>query len=109
MKIDDIFISWAGQQNLLGIPTSLAVPFRREFLSRFGIVLWWRKVSLNRQYLRANLVAITFNGAQYKPAQLLGLKAGERIVDRKGRFGYWSNQHMGELRQKIIDYCEKVV
>jgi hypothetical protein len=109
MQIDDIFISWAGQLNLRGIPSSLAVPFRREFLSRFAIVLWWRKVSSHRKAIRANIVAVTFNGAEYKPHELLGLKNGDRILDRKGRFGFWSDDYMGQLRQKIIDYCLKVV
>lgn len=109
MKIDDVFISWIGQLNLLDIPPGLAVPFRREFLSRYGLVLWLRKVSWSRKFRRDHLIAITFNGAQYKPAELLGLKEGQRILDRKGRFGYWSNEYMGSLRQKIIDYCQKVI
>lgn len=105
MYIDDVFISWAGQLNMQGIPSKLATPFRREFLSRFLAVLWWRKTLLYRKNFRENIVAITFNGAQYKPSKLLQLKAGEQINDNKGRFGFWSDEYMGPIRKKIINYC----
>lgn len=36
MQIDDLFISWAAQGRLRGIPRTLGVSFRREFLSRLG-------------------------------------------------------------------------
>ena len=108
MNIDDEFISWAGQPVARGVPRSMAVTFRREFLARSSVILWFRKHSPFRQKHRSNVVAITFNGTRYKPDELLKLRPGERISDARGRFGYWSDEHMGPLRQKILDYCQRI-
>ena len=109
MGIDDAFISWGGQAVLRGIPTSLAVTFRREFLARSRLLLWYQKHSPLRRKHRSEVVAITFNGTRYKPEELLKLEAGERISDARGRFGYWSDQQMGPLRQQILEYCRLIV
>lgn len=109
MAIDDVFISWAGQSVLKGIPVDTAVSFRREFLARSPFVLWLHRVSPLRRQRRARISAITFNGLRYKPEALLQLTEGERILDGKGRFGIWSDAQMGSLRQQIIDYCRQLV
>jgi hypothetical protein len=109
MGIDDTFISWAAQAVLRGIPTSLAVTFRREFLARSRVMLWYQKYSPIRRNHRSNVVAITFNGTRYKPEELLKLKTGERMSDARGRFGYWSDEQMGPLREQILTYCRLVV
>lgn len=109
MKVDDAFISWFAAQDLRAIRTDHAVMFRREFLSRVpglarlkGRLPWVRR-------RRQNLVAITFNGAEYKPSVILELSEGDPIYDRKGRKGYWSQADMGPLQDKIVAYCEQIV
>ena len=109
MNIDDVFISWAGQPFLRGMPTNLAVSFRREFLSHLMPLLLLKKISPLRQARHNGLVAVTFNGTSYKPHELLKLSDGERIQDSKGRFGFWSDAYIGPLRHKILDYCQKIV
>jgi hypothetical protein len=109
MTIDDVFISWAAQPNLQGIPSALAVSFRREFLARNAISLWLRRYLPFRRRHRDGIVAITFNGTSYKPQALLSLREGERISDAKGRFGYWSDAHIGKLRSQILSYCRAIV
>lgn len=109
MKIDDAFISWFAADHLRPIPKTLAVMFRREFLSRVpgyskikGRFPWVRR-------RRQNLVAVTFNGVEYTPSALLKLSQGDPIPDRKGRTGYWSEKDMGGLQQKIASYCRDMV
>lgn len=109
MVIDDVFISWAAQPVLQAIPAALGVSFRREFLARGSLALWLRKHSPLRRRHRQGIVAITFNGTRYKPQALLALKDNERITDAKGRFGYWSDSHIGPLREQILAYCEAIV
>jgi hypothetical protein len=109
MNIDDVFISWAGQLFLRGMPVNLAVSFRREFLSHLMPLLFLKKISPFRRARHKKLVAVTFNGTSYKPHELLKLTDGEKIYDSKGRFGYWSDAYMGPLRLKILDYCQKIV
>ncbi len=109
MTIDDVFISWAGQINLKAIPKSHVVTFRREFLSRSKITLLWKSISPLRRKKREKIVAITFNGTQYKPEQLLTLKDGDKVLDSKGRCGYWSEKYMGILHKKIINYCNFII
>lgn len=109
MVIDDVFISWAAQPFLRGIPTSLGVSFRREFLARTSMALWLRSHSPLRRRHRQGIVAITFNGTRYKPQAMLAMKDGERIADTKGRFGYWSPAYIGPLQKQILDYCRTIV
>ena len=71
LKIDDVFISWFAQPTLNAVPSSLAVMFRREFLSRSRIMLELKRRSLRRAKRRNKLVAVTFNGAQHKPEEFL--------------------------------------
>ncbi len=108
MTIDDVFISWCAQATLQKIPTSLGVMFRREFLSRSRLIL---KLKCRLPWVmrrRREIVAITFNGAQYKPEALLKLADGEKIFDSKGRFGYWNIENMGPIKEKILSFCSQV-
>lgn len=108
MSIDDVFISWAAQASLQKIPTSLGVMFRREFLSRSRLVL---KLKSRLPWVirrRRGIVAITFNGAEYKPEVLLGLTDGQKIFDKKGRFGFWNIENLGPTKEKILSFCSEV-
>lgn len=108
MTIDDVFISWFAQATLQKIPTSLGVMFRREFLSRSRLILWLKRKLPSVTRRRRGIVAITFNGAQYKPEELLKLADGEKIFDSKGRFGFWNTEHLGSAREEILSFCAQV-
>jgi hypothetical protein len=108
MKIDDVFISWFAQRTLQKIPPSLAVMFRREFLSRSQFFLEVKRRSPFIARRRKGLVAVTFNGAQHKPEEFLAFKDGDRIFDEKNRFGIWSTQYLGDFKAKILKFANAV-
>jgi hypothetical protein len=108
MKIDDVFISWFAQQTLHKIPQSLAVMFRREFLSRSRFVLEVKRRSPLISQRRKGLVAVTFNGAQHKPEEFLSLEDGDRIFDDKNRFGIWNTKYLGDFHAKILRFAKAV-
>ena len=89
MKIDDRFISWFAQPTLRGVPTSIAVMLRREFLSRVPGVIARRSRSPARARTRAGLAAVTLNGVSTKPEALLNQAIGAVLEDGKGRKGLW--------------------
>lgn len=101
MQIDDLFISWAAQDRLRGVPRRLGVSFRREFLSRFAPLLWARRVLPHVRKRRAGIVAVTFNGPGVKPGRLAGLPEGTRIRDGRGRSGIWSAADLGPLQARL--------
>jgi hypothetical protein len=109
MNIDDVFISWLNRGRLRGIPKSLAVSFRREFMARAWVILWLRAASPFRRKRRAGLVAVTFNGLSVKPEQLVSLPDGGILRDEHGRVGYWSDAFIGPVRQMTIASCRRVM
>jgi hypothetical protein len=109
MCVDDIFISWVMRDRLRGIPKSLAVYFRREFMARAWPILWLRLASPFRRHRRAGLIAITFNGLSVKPERLVVLPEGAAIRDKHGRVGIWSDAFVGSIRKKIIASCHRVL
>ncbi|MCX8509215.1 MAG: hypothetical protein ORN49_10125, partial [Rhodobacteraceae bacterium] len=108
MVVDDAFISWAAQGRLRKIPVSLGVMFRREFLSRSRLVLELKCRLPWAGRRRSGIVAITFNGVQYKPEAMLKFVEGQKISDSKGRFGYWSDDYLGGVKAKILSFCMQV-
>lgn len=108
MKIDDVFISWFAQRTLQKIPPSMAVMFRREFLSRSRLVLEVKKRSAFIARRRKGLVAVTFNGSQHKPEEFLAFQDGDRIFDEKNRFGVWDYKNLGDFRAKILQFAKAV-
>lgn len=101
MGIDDVFISWSAQMRLRGVPSALAVPFRRAFLSRAP---GWLRKALRpwRRRRQAGLVAVTFNGANSKPATLARLPEGAEVADGRGRRARWCDSDMGQLRAAVL-------
>jgi hypothetical protein len=109
MTVDDNFISWAAAQQLREVDAGLAVMFRREFLSRLpGYARLKARLPWVRRR-REGLVAVTLNGMEFKPAALLALSEGEPIRDRKGRRGRWSRADMGSPRDRIAEYCARIL
>jgi hypothetical protein len=108
LKVDDLFISWFAQARLRGIPSSLCVMFRREFLSRSAFVLWCRSVLPFVRRRREGIVAITLNGENHKPALFLACADGARINGSRGRFGYWSHACLGTAKARIEEFCRSV-
>ena len=109
MVIDDVFISWFARRSLAAIPRSLAVTFRREFLSRSLLVLWIKTRLPWVLQRRAGLIAITLNGSAYKPESLLALEDGAIINDSKGRKGFWNDRCIGPARTRIIASCQRIL
>ena len=109
MRIDDVFISWFAQNTLQKIPASLAVMFRREFLSRSRFLLEVKRLSPFTAMRRKNLVAVTFNGAQHKPEEFLAFKDGDKILDEKNRFGFWSEKYLGVLKAQTLQVAKFIV
>lgn len=106
--LDDVFISWFAQERLHAVPTTHAVMFRREFLSRWPWLARLRARMPGTRARRKGLAAITFNGVSYKPDALLALPEGAEIKDPKGRRGVWSDAGIGPVRAQIIDYFRAV-
>jgi hypothetical protein len=109
MNIDDSFISWFARGRVDGIPTSLAVMFRREFMSRSVFLLRIRSRLTWVQKRREGLVAITLNGVNYKPENLLALEDNAPMDDSKGRKGFWNGTLIGPAQQKIIASCKRIL
>ena len=109
MRIDDVFISWFAQITLQKIPASLVVMFRREFLSRSRFLLELKRLSPFSAMRRNSLVAVTFNGAQHKPEEFLKLKDGDKILDEKNRFGFWSEKYLGNFKAKILQFSKSII
>jgi hypothetical protein len=107
MRIDDLFISWAGQARLRGVPAGLGVSFRRAYLARCGAVLWARRVLPWVRRRRDGVVVVTFNGARLKPATLARLPEGARVEDGRGRFGWWRAADMGVLPARLGALAEE--
>ncbi len=108
MRIDDVFISWFAAQTLRAVSPGHAVVFRREFMSRVpgfarlkGRLPWVRK-------RRADLVAVTLNGLEFKPGALLALPDGATLREDKGRTGRWSRHDMGPAIDAISVYCLRI-
>ena len=99
---DDLFISWFGQMRLKPVPNALGVMFRREFLSRARWFGWLKSRLPWVRRRREGIVAVTFNGIEHKLETLLQLPDGSLHHDAKGRFGYWSRQEMGSIKDKIV-------
>jgi hypothetical protein len=109
MIIDDVFISWFARNRVRGIPKHLAVSFRREFMARAHALLMLRKVLPSRKRRRENLVAVTLNGMEAKPQNLVALAEGSRITDSHGRIGVWSDAYMGPVRRRIVASCRRIL
>lgn len=102
LRNDDLFISWFGQLRLNPVPTSLAVMFRREFLTRSRALSWCRNRLPWVRRRRESIVAVTFNGVEHKLEHLLQLPEGSLHRDSKGRSGYWSRREMGPIKDRIV-------
>lgn len=108
LRADERFISWIAQDHMQAVSSAVAVKFPTEFM-------WpWRWLAVGLQSLpwvaarRAGLRAVTFPGLEVKFAELLALKEGAEIVDRKGRRLIWSRRALGPLKDQIIAYWSKV-
>ena len=83
--------------------------FRREFLSRSRFLLELKRLSPFSAMRRNSLVAVTFNGAQHKPEEFLKLKDGDKILDEKNRFGFWSEKYLGNFKAKILQFSKSII
>ncbi|MFY0619074.1 hypothetical protein [Shimia sp.] len=104
MVADERFMSWAQQDHLQAIPRKLAVKFPTEFMLpwKWAIVLRASMPWVRRRW--NGLQAVTLPGVEVKGQQLLEMKEGAEVVDRKGRRLIWSDRAIGPMKQKLTDY-----
>jgi hypothetical protein len=104
MIADERFMSWAAQPTVAAIPTSYAVKFPTEFMSRVNAASYlWAMLPWVRAR-RAGLIAVTLCGVEIKPDQLLALPEGAHVTDPKGRTLIWSDFILGKTRRDIIQF-----
>lgn len=108
LHIDDRFISWFAQPRLRAVPSSLAVMFRREFLSHtsLGHIVKNRIGPLLGR--RRRLVAITLNGMDFTAEGVRALQDGAELSDGRGRTGRWSDAALGPIKGVIADYYNAI-
>ena len=96
---DDIFIPWACQDVIRGIPVDDIVNFRFEYLAP---TMWLSTLFARlRRRARRDLVAVTFAGPLTKPETLAALPEGAVVRDHHGRVARWDRAHMGELPTRL--------
>lgn len=102
MIADERFISWCAQPVMRAVPSSLAVKFPTEFMYPWLWIGRLRGALPGVRRRRAGLVAITLPGEWVKPAELLSLREGAIVADRKGRRMEWSDRYLGPVRQRLV-------
>ena len=100
LRHDDRFIGWSSQDVVRGLPTSLVVNFRYEFLWPYVSIGWM--VSLFRRRSRAGLALVTFAGPMTKPEMLCMSEHGSLVKDHHGRIGVWSDRYTSGVRDRIL-------
>ncbi len=104
MHADERFMSWAAQDVVEAVPSSFAVKFPTEFMSRIVALSYlWAALPWVRAR-RRGLVAVTLCGTTAKPEALLALPEDGRLTDRRGRTLIWSDRLLGHVRRAIIDF-----
>ncbi len=98
---DDRYISWAAQSHLVALPSSFAVKFTGEYMSRIPPWLYLKARLPWVRRRRARQLAVTLNSPSIKPEALLALPEGGRITDRKGRVLIWSAATLGPMQDKL--------
>ncbi len=104
MIADERFMSWAAQETLQAIPSSMAVKFPTEFMLPWPSLIYLRAAM---PWVRARwkgLLAVTLPGVEVKGQELLQMPDGGGFVDRKGRRLIWSQKAIGPMKQKLTDY-----
>ncbi len=105
---DDRFISWHACQDLRYISPNKVCLFRREFMRKTWLGLYFSAYSAWTKKRRNQLVAMTFNDVNLKPHILANLKDGEKFYDTKKRFGIWSEKFIGYQFKKIKKAIQKI-
>lgn len=98
---DDLFIGWSSQDVVRGLPTSLVVNFRYEFL--FPKLWIGYLMAKFRRKSRKSIAIVTFAGPLTKPDFILSLSEGAEIVDHHKRIGIWDNKYTSTVKQRLIE------
>ncbi|MFT7060119.1 MAG: hypothetical protein ACJASV_002636 [Pseudorhodobacter sp.] len=106
MIADERFMSWSAQEVVEAIPSSFAVKFPTEFMSRLTLSSYILALLPWVRSRRDNLVAVTLCGFDVKPETLLTMPEGGTLRDNKGRKLIWSDFILGRTRQRIIDFYQ---
>lgn len=109
MVADERFISWAAQPHMKALSGRFAVKLTLEYMSRIRIWLWIKPLLPWIRARRRQQVAVTLNGIDIKPENLMKLRDGDVVTDNKGRALIWSGWTLGAMRQRILDFYAGVV
>lgn len=104
LRADDRFISSVAQAQARTVSNRHVVKFPAEFMQpwRWLVHLRARLPWIRRR--RDGLIAVTFPGVKLKGEDLAALPDGAVVTDRKGRRLFWTDNALGSLRRKIIDF-----
>ena len=109
MAADERFISWAAQPHMKALSGRFAVKLTLEYMSRIRVWLWIKPLLPWIRSRRRQQVAVTLNGIDIKPENLMKLRDGDVVTDNKGRALIWSGWTLGAMRQRILDFYTGVV
>lgn len=109
MAADERFISWAAQPHMKALSGRFAVKLTLEYMSRIRLWLWIKPLLPWIRARRQQQVAVTLNGIDIKPENLMKLRDGDVVTDNKGRALIWSGWTLGRMRQRILDFYAGVV
>lgn len=101
---DDRFLSATCHQEIVAIPTRLAVKFPQEFMQR---IAWLGYLKTRLPWVRrrrAALLAITFPGSDLDAAKMRSFSEGDRMRDNRGRRLIWSYRYLGETKTVLNRY-----
>lgn len=101
MLHDDVFIGWACQQQLRGLPTNMVCYFRVEF---FWPTLWLADLAaIFRKTARQNIKVITFAGPKTKLDALIELPNGAIMTCHHNRIARWDDRQTSNIKSQIIE------
>lgn len=101
---DDKFISATYHQEIVAIPTSLAVKFPREFMQKIAWLGYLKTLLPWARRRRANLLAITFPGSYVDVAKMRSFSDGDQMQDGRGRWLIWSYRYLGDTKTVLNSY-----
>lgn len=108
LMIDDRYIAWFAQRHLQSVPKTHVVKFGTEFVLPMA---WLSKLKSYLPWVRrrrANLIAITLPGNDFKVETLAILKNGDIVSESRGRKLFWNDKTIGVTQRKIIDYAKEL-
>lgn len=102
---DDRYLAWFAQRQLQSVPTTQVVKFGTEFVLAIGLLSKIKGRLPWVQRRRANLLAITLPGGDFKLESLARLTDGDVAFDSRGRPLFWDAKTIGVTKEAIVNYA----